>query len=78
MAVETVTGRPDSPTAPMTAAGGEGHETDNASSFDDGVGDKEKLVVLTKWQRLKRHFWRFKWWYLLAGIILLAIILPIM
>lgn len=78
MAVETVTGRLDSPTAPMTAPTGTGHETDDASSFDVGVGDKEKLVVLTKRQKLKRHVGRFKWWYLLAAIILLAIILPIM
>ncbi|KAK3313341.1 hypothetical protein B0H66DRAFT_565916 [Apodospora peruviana] len=71
----TETARRDSSTVPMTAAAG--HHADNASSFDDGVAEKEQTVVLTKRQKVKRHCGRFKWWYLVAGIILLAIILPI-
>jgi hypothetical protein len=51
--------------------------SDNASSIDH-VYEKEPPVVLTKRQKLKRHFGRFKWWYLAAGIILLIILLPLL
>lgn len=67
-----------------TPAGAGGAQAGNAnvSSFeegDDNVAEKGGAAAgLTKGQKLKRHFLRFKWWYLAAGIILLAIILPIM
>lgn len=32
----------------------------------------------TKTQKMKRHCGRFWWWYLIAGIILAAILLPIL
>lgn len=63
-------------------AGAGGNQTGNVSSFeegDDNVAEKGGAAAgLTKGQKVKRHFARFKWWYLAAAIILLAIILPIM
>ncbi|KAH8657354.1 hypothetical protein BGZ61DRAFT_371347 [Ilyonectria robusta] len=50
--------------------------SDNAPS-DDHVRDKEAAAVPTKNQKITQHFARFKWWYLLGLIILLAILLPI-
>ncbi|KAF4450383.1 hypothetical protein F53441_6507 [Fusarium austroafricanum] len=52
-------------------------QSDHASS-DDHVRDEKPAPGPTKWQKVKRHFWRFKWWYLLALIILLAILLPLL
>ena len=51
---------------------------DVRSSFDDGVRDKRLPVVLSTWQKVKQHFRRLWWIYLIAVIILLAILLPVM
>ncbi|KAM6534384.1 hypothetical protein FALCPG4_004025 [Fusarium falciforme] len=51
-------------------------QSDNASS-DDHVRDKKASPSPSKRQKLKHHFGRFKWWYLLGLIILLAILLPL-
>lgn len=51
--------------------------SDNVPS-DDHVRDKETAAVPTKRQKVTQHFSRFKWWYLLGVIILLAILLPIL
>lgn len=52
-------------------------QSDNASS-DDHVRDKKASPSPSKRQKLKHHFGRFKWWYLLGLIILLAILLPLL
>ncbi|KAK9776814.1 hypothetical protein AB5N19_10692 [Seiridium cardinale] len=71
----------DSPRA--SVHGGRGDNTAGTSGADDAssvdhVQEKPPAVVpLTKKQKVKRHCGRFKWWYLGAGIILLAILLPI-
>ncbi|KAF4463118.1 hypothetical protein FALBO_10059 [Fusarium albosuccineum] len=52
-------------------------QSDNASS-DDHVRDKKAAPGLTKRQKAKQHFGRFKWWYLLGLVIFLAILLPIL
>ncbi|KAK4184341.1 hypothetical protein QBC35DRAFT_535040 [Podospora australis] len=68
-------------TAPAPGATPARQHADNASaisSFGDGVHEKGDTVGLTKWQKVKRHFWRFKWWYLLGLVIFLAILLPIL
>ncbi|RSM09133.1 hypothetical protein CEP52_004250 [Fusarium oligoseptatum] len=51
-------------------------QSDNASS-DDHVRDKKASPGLSKRQKVKQHFGRFKWWYLLGLVILLAILLPL-
>ena len=51
---------------------------DDVSSIDDGVHEKEHIVPLKKREKVKRHCMRFKWWYLGAIIIFLAILLPIL
>lgn len=51
---------------------------DDASSFDDGVGDKDQSARLSRWQKAKQHFRRRWWMYLIAVVILLAILLPIL
>ncbi|KAI8625281.1 hypothetical protein F5Y19DRAFT_271841 [Xylariaceae sp. FL1651] len=68
------------------ARGDEGVETSNApgrtsdeASSIDHVQEKAPVVVpLTKKQKFKRHCGRFKWWYLVAAIILAAILLPLL
>jgi hypothetical protein len=50
----------------------------NDASSDDHVRDEKVAPGPTKWQKVKSHFWRFKWWYLLAIAILLAILLPLL
>lgn len=55
----------------------------NVSSFeegDDNVAEKggAGTAVLGKRAKVKRHCARFKWWYVVAAVILLAILLPIM
>lgn len=50
----------------------------SSSCEDDGVHEKGAPVALKKRQKFKRHCLRFKWWYLLAVVIFLAIILPIL
>lgn len=49
---------------------------DVASSFDDGVG--EKAPPVSKWQKVKQHFRRRWWIYLIALVIFLAIFLPLL
>jgi len=66
----------ESPATP--AASGAAPHNDEVSSVDDGVTDKERAVVISKRQKVKRHCGRFKWWYLLGVILFLAIILPIL
>ncbi|KAF4998645.1 hypothetical protein FGRMN_2971 [Fusarium graminum] len=51
--------------------------SDNVSSSDH-VRDEKLAPGPTKWQKVKNHFARFKWWYLVGLIILLAILLPLM
>ncbi|KPM40504.1 hypothetical protein AK830_g6046 [Neonectria ditissima] len=51
--------------------------SDNASS-NDHVHDKDAAVGVSKWEKLKTHLVRFRWYYLIGLIILLAILLPIM
>lgn len=60
------------------AASGAAPHDDEVFSVGDGVTDKERTVVVTKRQKVRRHFGRFKWWYLLGVILFLAIILPIL
>ena len=58
-----------------------GDANGNVSSFedaDDNVAEKGGVAGLSKRQKVKRHCLRFKWWYLLALVIFLAILLPIM
>ncbi len=50
---------------------------DNVSLVDHGR-DEKTAAGPTKFQKIKAHFWRFKWWYLLALVIVLAILLPIL
>ncbi|KAH6659311.1 hypothetical protein BKA67DRAFT_544101 [Truncatella angustata] len=52
--------------------------SDDVSSIDHVQEKTPAVVPLTKKQKLKRHCGRFKWWYLAAAIILLAILLPIL
>lgn len=63
-------------TARTDAAPAADVQSDNASS-DDHVRDKV-VPGPSKRQKLKQHFGRFKWWYLLGLIILLAILLPLL
>ena len=58
-----------------------GNRDANASSFeegDDNVAEKGAVGGLGKREKVKRHCWRFKWWYIAGVIIFLAILLPIM
>jgi|SRR5687768_14037448 hypothetical protein len=49
------------------------------SSSDDQVRDKQpSSPALKKREKFKRHCVRWKWWYLVAVTILLAILLPIL
>lgn len=56
----------------------------NVSTFEEGEdnvaekGGAGTAVALSKREKVKRHCWRFKWWYVVAVVIFLAIILPIM
>jgi hypothetical protein len=52
-------------------------QSDNVSS-NDHVRDEKPAPGPTKWQKVKSHFARFKWWYLLGLIIFLAILLPLL
>lgn len=52
-------------------------QSDNVSS-NDHVRDEKVAPGPTKWQKVKSHLARFKWWYLLGLVIFLAILLPIM
>ena len=50
----------------------------NDASSDDHVRDEKVAAGPTKWQKVKSHFWRYKWWYLLLIAVLLAILLPLL
>ncbi|RGP58984.1 hypothetical protein FSPOR_11693 [Fusarium sporotrichioides] len=52
-------------------------QSDNASS-NDHIRDEKAAPGPTKWQKLKAHLFKFKWWYLLGIAILLAILLPLL
>jgi hypothetical protein len=56
----------------------DGADRDDASSTDHVQEKTPPKEPVTKWQKVKAHFWRFKWWYLLGLVILLAIMLPIL
>ncbi|KAK6220859.1 hypothetical protein LQW54_001778 [Pestalotiopsis sp. IQ-011] len=62
--------------ASATAAGTTG--ADDSSSVDHVTEKAPPVVPLTKKQKFKRHCGKFKCWYLVAAIILLAILLPIL
>jgi hypothetical protein len=50
----------------------------DASSVDFVQDKAPPIPPVTRKQKVKRHLKRFKWWYLAAGIILLAVILIVM
>ena len=52
-------------------------QSDNAPS-DDQIRDEKAAVGPTKWHKVKAHLIKFKWWYLLGIVILLAILLPLL
>ncbi|KAI1068914.1 hypothetical protein LB507_006153 [Fusarium sp. FIESC RH6] len=52
-------------------------QSDNAPS-DDQIRDEKAAAGSTKWQKVKAHLIKFKWWYLLGIVILLAILLPLL
>lgn len=52
-------------------------QSDNTSS-DDHVLDKKASPGPSKREKVKGHFGRWKWWYLLAVVILLAVLLPLL
>lgn len=47
-------------------------------SLDGDVRDEKTAAGLTRFQKIIAHFGRFKWWYLLALVVILAILLPIL
>ncbi|KAI0446035.1 hypothetical protein F4803DRAFT_547554 [Xylaria telfairii] len=55
-----------------------GRNSDDASSIDHVQEKTAAAVPLTKRQKAKRHFGRFKWWYLGVGLIILIILLPLL
>jgi hypothetical protein len=76
---------------PMQGARGDGGEAagagqereaavrdDDASSADQVEDKAPPEPTLTKWQKIKRHVIRFRWFYLVGIIVLLAILLPIL
>ncbi|KAF9773079.1 hypothetical protein IL306_009122 [Fusarium sp. DS 682] len=84
----TAAGADTAPEETRNAAGEQGapaaDAASNDASSDDNVRD-EKAAAMTKrqkiaakWQKVKSHLWRFKWWYLLGIAILLAILLPLL
>ncbi|CAG7557498.1 unnamed protein product [Fusarium equiseti] len=52
-------------------------QSDHAPS-DDQIRDEKAAAGPTKWQKVKAHLIKFKWWYLLGIVILLAILLPLL
>ncbi|KAK4251299.1 hypothetical protein C7999DRAFT_37640 [Corynascus novoguineensis] len=74
------TGPPAAGSAVASAAGpGAENRLDDASSLNDGVHEKGAATGgLTKGQKIKQHFRRFWWAYLIALVIFLAILLPIL
>ncbi|KAF5232332.1 hypothetical protein FAUST_8794 [Fusarium austroamericanum] len=78
------TQEPKAGTAPATKdktitpdAPAEDTQSDNAAS-DDHVRDEKVAPGPTKWQKVKAHLFKFKWWYLLGIAVLLAILLPLL
>ncbi|CAJ2510230.1 Uu.00g061300.m01.CDS01 [Anthostomella pinea] len=78
---------PDSPTVSVHGGrGGAGavasdaplRGSGDASSADHVQEKTAAATTLTKRQKVKRHCGRFKWWYVIGTIILLAILLPIL
>ncbi|KAH6842191.1 hypothetical protein B0I37DRAFT_329378 [Chaetomium sp. MPI-CAGE-AT-0009] len=61
--------RPESPS---------GNAQDAASSLDDGVGDKTQPGAVSVWGKIKQHFRRRWWIYLIVIVVLLVILLPIL
>ncbi|KAI0166456.1 hypothetical protein GGR57DRAFT_446789 [Xylariaceae sp. FL1272] len=53
-------------------------DSDDDSSIDHVQEKAPPVAPLTRKEKLKRHCGRFKWWYLVAAIILAAILLPIL
>ncbi|RKK76627.1 hypothetical protein BFJ69_g6832 [Fusarium oxysporum] len=79
----TAAGADTSAPAETTNAAGEQNApaadaASNDASSDDHVRDEKVAPGPTKWQKVKSHFWRYKWWYLLAIAVLLAILLPLL
>ncbi|KAG9258415.1 uncharacterized protein F5Z01DRAFT_643186 [Emericellopsis atlantica] len=72
-------GRGDENEAPAATADGpsEAAAQDDVSSASDHVQEKGTTPKLTKWQKMKAHFRKFWWAYLIGLIILLAILLPV-
>lgn len=69
-------GRGDDGQATSTAPA---RESGDASSSGDHVQEKgPAAITLTKRQKLRRHCGKFWLWYLIGGLILLAILLPIL
>lgn len=58
-------------------AAAETNNEDNASSVDH-IQEKDNTPPLTRWQKTQRHFRKWWWAYLIGGVVLLAILLPIM
>ena len=83
MTSDKANAEPERPVSPLDettrteAAPAADAQSDNASS-DDHVRDKKAIPGPSKRQKLKQNFGRFKWWYLLGLIILLAILLPLL
>ncbi|KAF5556511.1 hypothetical protein FNAPI_5736 [Fusarium napiforme] len=79
----TAAGADTSAPAETTNAAGEQNApaadaASNDASSDDHVRDEKVAAGPTKWQKVKGHFWRYKWWYLLLIAVLLAILLPLL
>ncbi|EMT67403.1 hypothetical protein ACKRZS_004460 [Fusarium odoratissimum] len=79
----TAAGADTSAPADTTNAAGEQNApaadaASNDASSDDHVRDEKVAPGPTKWQKVKSHFWRYKWWYLLLVAVLLAILLPLL
>lgn len=55
-------------------------EDNNSQNADDAslVHQDKTAVAPTRFQKIKAHLRKFRWWYLLGLIIFLAILLPIL
>ncbi|KAL2170718.1 hypothetical protein VTG60DRAFT_4465 [Thermothelomyces hinnuleus] len=80
MATQPTTTTTTGPQGPAANAAGTRPENvlDDASSLNDGVHEKGAPVGLSKREKVKQHFRRFWWAYVLALVIFLAIFLPIL
>ena len=74
----------DDPVSPISAthsvhgARGDDEAREDGSSIDHVQDAKEKNAGMTKGQKMKAHFRRFWWAYLIGFIILLVILLPLL